>query len=94
MSDVRDELYDTIKPLWNAGVGLEPAIEAILERFDVTPKPVVTERDMGGMMAYALLNCRSTNVEIAGVHFDEPGRMLLNQLAEAGLMIVRVPDAS
>ncbi len=90
----RFEKPSTVPPVlcdWFAGRGIS---EAIVERFDGTPEPVVAERDMGGMVAYALLNCRSANVEIARVHFGEQGRMLLNQLAEAGLMIVGVSDAS
>ncbi len=88
MSDVRDEMARVVA---STHFGLGPAgdmraVDAILERFDVVPKPAVAEGDLGRMM-----------VRCWGAHAHselavEIGRKMLVLLDNAGLRIVRVDD--
>ena len=82
MSDVRERLATVIRESWN-GWALEAA-DAILERFDVTPKPeppVISDTEFGILLAAAL-----------GLSNDGPclrGFSVRKALASRGLEIVR-----
>jgi hypothetical protein len=83
MSDVREQMR---KMLYDMGwdVSDSAITDAILERFDVTPKPAVTAKALGVM--------------VVGAHCDgEPsyegqGERMFEQLAGRGLKIVRVDE--
>ena len=57
------------------------AVDAILDRFEVTPKPPITDETLGKMCKEA---CGLT-----GVDADYVGMRLAERLADAGLVIVR-----
>ena len=89
MTDVRQQLRTVIQDVAaRRHEAMEAAsstdfADAILERFEVTPKPVVTVECLGVMAAIA--------------HNESPshtraGQRMLAQLAKAGLKIVRVED--
>ena len=88
MPDARQELYRTIKPVWNAGVGLDAAIDAILKRFEVTPKPVVTDDQLGRLVCFAHMGSMPGS---GGANYVRGGRMR-EVLEQHGLKIVRVDD--
>jgi len=85
MTDVREQLMDALeatKFIQTVAVSAGLA-DAILERFEVTPKPVVTVECLGVMAAIA--------------HNESPshtraGQRMLDQFAKAGLKIVRVDE--
>ena len=60
--------------------------DAILARFEVTEKPVVTAEELGRMMFAAYLGMHSTA--------EDNGMQLLGQLERAGLTIVRSGEAA
>ena len=59
----------------------------IAERFDVTPKPVVTAAELGGMARKAVLKA-APNEELD----ERAGGRMLDQLDAAGLRLVRVEE--
>ncbi len=78
MSDVRDELLRCLQD--KGWISAATIAALILERFDVTAKPVVTAEELGRMVHMAVRN--------SCLH-EENGRKLLDQLEAAGLVIVR-----
>ena len=83
MSDVRDELIDVVVGCRNCP-NAQSVADAILERFDVTPKPVISDADLGVFVRHAW---RDETWVVA-----ENGKQLRLMLEEAGLQIVRVDD--
>lgn len=83
MSDVRAQLVRTMGPrlpeTWDSGV----LADAILARFDVVEKPVVTDEELGQFVRTA-----SEFLTNSGA-----GGRLRTYLAEAGLTIVRIEEA-
>jgi hypothetical protein len=63
--------------------------DAILERFDVTPKPVISDETLGQFM-------QELNLGIDGWQYPKYreciGRRLRNRLEDAGLEIVKVNE--
>ena len=90
MSDVRQQLRVVIQDIAEQRhAALEATsstdfADAILERFDVTPKPAVTDSDLGRMVQRAY----SVYVET----YAEIGKRMLDQLDAAGLKIVKADD--
>lgn len=82
MNDGRAELIQFLEG--KGWVGARTIIEVILERFDVIPKPVVTELQLGRMVAKA--GCTQNHGDGTNVN---AGQRMLEQLDAAGLMIVR-----
>lgn len=90
MSDVREELADVMQRAYTdatngspfSGAIKYPIADAILARFDVTEKPVVTAEVLGAMVNEAALCCGPGVDAVAG-------QRLLNRLQVAGLVIVR-----
>ena len=82
MSDVRDELIDVVVGCRNCP-NAQSVADAILERFDVTPKPVVRNDVLGLIVLQA--EAYSNIVERVGFKAN-----LL--LKEHGLKIVRVDE--
>lgn len=87
MSDVRDDVVEVIaKRICEADVDEYTLADSILERFDVTPKPVVTPEELG-RMARKAFHAGSLVSE------DERdmlvGKRMLDQIADAGLTLVR-----
>lgn len=75
---VRDEL---IGVLYLAGVQQNmTAADAILERFDVTPKPVISDEDLGRIVDRAASHCEGP---------AEGGKNLRFYLEQRGMEIVR-----
>ena len=82
VSDVREQLVKFFEAFGWEYVSSTYA-DAILERFDVTPKPAVTEKELGKLVVRA---SHANGMETGA------GAKLLELLAEAGLKIVRVDD--
>lgn len=88
MSDVREELAKLISGAVDptpSPVGWCKA-DAILERFDVTEKPVVTAEELGAMVSKAAGGHTGFAVTV--------GQKMVDQLTEAGLTIVRSGEAA
>ena len=83
MSDVREQLIETLKAM-DYLLPDQQVADAILARFEVTPKPVVTAEELGQMMARVIAFGRDAP------RFDEAGHRMLDQLERAGLTIVRI----
>ena len=89
MSDVREELADVMQRAYTdatnglpfSGAIKYPVADAILARFEVTPKPVVTAEELGQMVAEARKEGRPFAAD--------QGKAMFRQLEAAGLMIVR-----
>lgn len=96
MSDVRAELLKVIEPNYANARAWDGLADAILERFEVTPKPVVTARSLGELMHKALersdVRPGWAGVDVQGLNFDSVAVKVLDQLDAAGLKIVRVED--
>jgi hypothetical protein len=89
MSDVRIRLERAIAQDWGVPFDNEQVIslaDAILERFEVTPKPVVTNRGLGTLVQ---ISCKDETFTT-----DHIGERMLEQLRASGLKIVRVDDES
>lgn len=89
MNDVRDELSSVIERAIDVHVTAhEPwgdcLADAILARFEVTPKPVVTVEQLGDLVSDAYGNSNLLD--------RHRGERMLEFLAEAGLTIVRTED--
>ena len=90
MSDVRQQLRVVIQDIAEQRhAALEATsstdfADAILERFDVTPKPAVTAHEMGRMVRAA--------VGFSSMDYERYGSKLLDQLDAAGLRIVKADD--
>jgi hypothetical protein len=84
MSDVRDQLAEHLNRLStvDAGAG-EITADAILERFDVIEKPVVTSDELGRMLIHAFMWGDDTAIR---------GQRMLDLLTVAGLRIVKADD--
>lgn len=78
MSDVRDQLIKTLRGL-DYLLPDQQVADAILARFEVTPRPVVTAEQMGRIMRSACLYSVVT----------DGGQYALDELAKRGLTIVR-----
>ena len=88
MSDVREELIRTLKSL-DYLESDELFADAILARWDLMPKPVVTTEKLGQMVAGAAHSSNSFyHVDVA----TKVGNRMLDQLDAAGLRLVRVED--
>jgi hypothetical protein len=85
MSAVRDELWRVLSTPPNnmTHAGAWSKADAILERFDVTPKPVVTEQELGLWCEVSFVG----EVDRASV-----GKKFLGELKRAGLVIVRLDE--
>ena len=85
MNEMRDGVRETlecvIERLRNGADSIEIA-DAILARFDVTPKPAIGALDLGLMVA-AVVQADD------GFSYLQAGRRMLDQLDAAGLKIVR-----
>ena len=100
MSDVQQQLRVVIQEVAERrhaeceAASSTDVADAILERFDVTPKPVVSDHDLGGMVSMALVNAgliyRGYSDDCS--HKSDIGRKLADQLEFAGLKIVRATD--
>ena len=83
---------------WIGDRQIEQIAAHIAERFDVTPKPVVTDDDLGGLMRAAFVNASDVSrlaayinaTERAGL--DVLGMKFRDQLDAAGLRLVRVEE--
>ena len=84
MSDYRHELRDLIEDNWNMGTIV--TTDAILERFDVTPKPVVSDEDLGRWVTLA----NGTQSHYGRI--EHVGQRMFSELESHGLKIVRVDD--
>lgn len=79
---------------WVASSTVEKMVDLILERFEVTPKPVVDLIELGSMVYQSTnysemdFSCRAA----AESTYSAAGRCLLNRLESAGLKIVRATD--
>ena len=82
MSDVREQLTEIWSNWVDQETGPQWLADAILERFDVVEKPVVTDEALGKM-------CMSAAC-ITGGDADYVGMRLAERLADAGLRIVKV----
>lgn len=85
MSDVRERLIETLDGL-DCLLPVNQIVDAIMARFDVAEKPVVTAEELGRMMFAAYLGMHSTA--------EDNGMQLLGQLERAGLTIVRSGEAA
>ena len=92
MSDVRKALEQTIYTEYESLHGkpmFPPECEGfasiILERFDVTLKPVIGNAELGSYVRTA---------DGAGATNDQKGERMLTYLTESGFRIVRVDDES
>ena len=84
MSDVRAQLT---RLLLDEGVSTyDPVADAILERFDVIPKPVVTDEALGRLIRTALGASWYENV----ARNVSVGADVREELLAAGLAIVRI----
>lgn len=78
MSNLRDQLSKVI-----ASVPPDELIaDAIMEKYDLTPKPAITAMAMAAIMFYA--NARHTG--------ERRGQYVLDELDHKGLVIVRKED--
>lgn len=66
-----------------AGQRVRDVADAILERFEVTPKAVISARNLGVICHNANLACKD---------LDQVGRCVLDELAESGFKIVKVSE--
>lgn len=85
MASVEDQLGQIMRECRNAGWAWETAVRQITERFDLTPKPVVSALHLGKMVQIAYKDEAYTAEHI--------GERMLDQLASAGLEIVESDDA-
>jgi hypothetical protein len=88
VSDVREELAHLMRSaVW--GPKCEGLADCILERFDVTPKPVISNETLGQFM-------QELNLGIDGWQYPKYreciGRRLRNRLEDAGFEIVKVAE--
>lgn len=90
MSDVRDALINVLRIERNsAWVATNTVLaDAILERFDVVEKPVVTDRELGQMVAKIHGDNSFYHANVAA----KVGKRMRDQLEAAGLKIVRATD--
>jgi hypothetical protein len=79
--DVREQLYIVMKQNHGECGDYTKVIDAIVARFDLTPKPAVSYRALGEMVAEAH--------DAGRLCFDEQGKSLIQQLENDGLKIVR-----
>jgi hypothetical protein len=87
MSDVREQLFEAINNVnseWAYPSTIQRTVAAILERFDVTPKPVISDDDLGSMVSKAAGGHSGSSIAV--------GRKMLDQLDAACLKIVRVDE--
>ena len=84
MSDVRERLINLMGLSRSYQTTNGELADLILERFEVTPKPVVSVADMDRMVRYAADN--------PNLPAGYGGRRMLDQLDAAGLMIVRIEE--
>jgi hypothetical protein len=87
MSDVGHELTNLIESKYR-GLGrltAGMATDAILERFDVTPKPAISAKQLGRIVQQAELCCGPGTDAVSG-------ERMLKALNAAGLKIVRVDE--
>lgn len=89
MRDVRERLIETLDGL-DYLLPLNQIVDAILARFDVTEKPVVTDAELGQMVVKVHGENSFYHVDIA----TKVGERLRNQLERAGLAIVRSGEAA
>jgi hypothetical protein len=83
MSDVRDELIRVMSSV-DAFHGLAARADAILERFDVTPKPVIYPSHLGMIVAESHSH--------GAPDFEAQGKRMLGALESRGLKIVRAEE--
>lgn len=84
MSDVRDELVKWFtRDIAHTGKSPSEVADAILARWDLTEKPVVTDKQLG---EYAMKSVKWSAAE------TDVGERFRTYLDEAGLMIVRTED--
>ncbi len=85
MNDIRNRLLSCVSLAGPKGDlrTVQDRVDCILARFEVTPKPAVTERELGEMVITAWSSSEQAR---------HMGQSLLTQLAAAGLRIVRVDE--
>ena len=84
---VREQLVQWFaRDVAHTGKSPSEVADAILARWDLTEKPVVTAEELGRMMFAAYLGMHSTA--------EDNGMQLLGQLERAGLTIVRSGEAA
>ena len=87
---VREQLVQWFaRDVAHTGKSPSEVADAILARFDVTEKPVVTDAELGQMVAKVHGENSFYHVDIA----TKVGERLRNQLERAGLAIVRSGEA-
>ena len=96
MSDVRDQLLATVAQavLFSTPQFRERVVDAILERFDVVPKPAVGSEELGAI-AVSAVNWSSLDFSCLAAKqrsYQRAGDCLLDALGIAGLKIVRVDE--
>jgi hypothetical protein len=91
MSDVREELRQMVaEKLATRAEHLSGGVaDAILERFDVTPKPVVTDEALGMMARRSVVGMGAGDSSRLS---ERAGKSLCKELEAACLKIVRVSD--
>jgi hypothetical protein len=88
MSYVRGQLQVLVSEWFSEPPGVDEDTELvnrILERFDVTPKPVIGNAELGSYVRTA---------DEVGATNDQKGERMLTYLTKSGLRIVRVDDES
>ena len=85
MSDVREDMVRTLRARGFPDTGRMIA-DLILERFDVTPKPVVSDEDLGRWVTLA----NGTQSHYGRI--EHVGQRMFSELESHGLKIVRVDD--
>lgn len=96
MSEVREQPIDLIGVQFDGPGRSDLAADAILARFEVVPKPVVTARSLGGLIYKALERADvrpGWDRVIDGLNYDSVGVKMRDQLEAAGLTIVRIEEA-
>jgi hypothetical protein len=88
MSDARDQLIRCFESKgWM--IGADELADIVLERFDVTPKPAVSDEVLGELV-------QAMNLGIDAWQYErfrgEVGRRMRRKLMDAGLAIVRVDE--
>ena len=90
MSDVRQQLERLLEEDHGCGGSWSVALSnAILERFDVTPKPAVTDEALGMMARRSVVGMGAGDSSRLS---ERAGKSLCKELEAAGLKIVRASD--
>lgn len=97
MSDVRERLINALGDMRAHVLAQRSSIEladAILARFDVTEKPVVTADELGRMVIGAYQGPGFYRTMIPAYSARFAGQRMFDQLAQHGLAIVRANEVT